>query len=125
MNTKKEKILIIDDEKTSRDVVVNGFKDAGFSVLVAIDGEEGLRIALAEHPDFILLDIIMPVMDGITMLKRLRQDKTWGKDAKVMVLTNLSDPNRISQAMEQDSYDYLVKTDWHIEDIIKKVKEKL
>ena len=121
---KKYKILIVEDEKPLREILVDNFKGEGFFVLVATNGEEGLKMALLEHPDFILLDIILPVMDGMTMLKKLREDE-WGKEAKVMMLTNLSDPEKVSQALEQGSYDYLVKTDWHIDEVVQKVKEKL
>jgi len=119
---KKYKILIVEDEKILRDILANKFKEEGLLVSVATDGEEGLKAALLEHPDLILLDIIMPVMDGITMLKKLRED-SWGKGAKVMILTNLSDSEKVSQAMEQGSYDYLIKIDWQMEELVQKVKE--
>lgn len=58
------------------------------------------------------------------MLKKLRKD-TWGKKVKVIILTNLSDNKNVAEAMEQGLYDYLVKSYWKIEDVVKKVKEKL
>lgn len=66
----------------------------------------------------------MPKMDGLTMLYELRKDK-WGKGAKVMILTNLSDADSVSAALKNGVYDFLVKSDWHHKDLVKKVKEVL
>ena len=63
-------------------------------------------------------------MDGITMLKELRKDK-WGAQAEVVVLTNLNDGNKVAEAMENQIFDYLVKTDWSLEDLVKRIKSKL
>lgn len=120
----KKTILIVEDEVSLRNVLYDKLSIEGFVVFEAKNGEEGLAVALREHPNVILLDIIMPVMDGITMLYELRKDP-WGKDAKVILLTNLSEAERVSQSQRQGVYDYLVKSDWKLEDIVKKVKEKL
>ena len=95
-----------------------------FKVLAAGDGKAGLDIALAEKPDLILLDLLMPVMDGIAMLKRLRAD-SWGSDVPVMVMTNFSEVDKTAEAMEYGVRDYLVKSDWKLEDIVRKIDEKL
>ncbi len=123
----KKKVLIVEiveDEISLLNVLSEKFKNEGFGVLEAKNGQEGLKIALAEHPDMILLDIIMPVMDGMTMLKKLRED-AWGKDAKVIILTNLSDNATVAEAGSFESHEYLVKSDWKIDDVVAKVKEKL
>ena len=93
-------------------------------ILEAHDGEEGLKISLKEQPDIILLDIVMPKMDGITMLKELREDR-WGKNAKVLLLNTLSRNEKIAEAMSLGTFEYLIKTDWKIEEVVKRVKEKL
>jgi DNA-binding response OmpR family regulator len=116
---KKQSILIVEDEVSLRNALRDKLMREGFHVLEARDGEEGLEVALHEHPDLILLDIVMPKMDGMTMLDRIHAD-TWGKNVKVIVLTNLSDVG-IAHA----TYDYLVKSDWKIEDVIAKVRERL
>ena len=123
MKTKKT-ILIVEDDAPLRNALRDKLICEGFTTLEAKNGAEGLEVALAEHPDLILLDIVMPVMDGITMLKKLRKDE-WGKNARIIMLTNLSDTEKMTEAIEQGSYDYLVKSDWKIEDIIAKVKEKI
>ncbi|OGI26051.1 MAG: hypothetical protein A3J76_05605 [Candidatus Moranbacteria bacterium RBG_13_45_13] len=120
----KKTILIVEDEISMLNALRDKFTREGFEVLEAKNGEEGLEIALRDHPDLILLDIVMPKMDGMTMLKRIRAD-AWGKDVKVIILTNLSDNEKTAAALAQGSYDYLVKSDWKIEDVVAKVKERL
>jgi DNA-binding response OmpR family regulator len=121
---KKKVILIVEDEIALRSALSGKFSRAGFVVFEAGNGEEGLEVAFREHPDLILLDVMMPVMSGMAMLKQLRQD-AWGKGVKVIMLTNLNDAEYVAGAMEQGSYDYFVKSDRKIEEIVEKVKERL
>jgi DNA-binding response OmpR family regulator len=123
MSTNK-KILIVDDETKILELLAKKFSDEGFDVIKARDGEEGLKLAISKKPDVILLDIIMPKMDGLTMLQRLRKD-SWGRGVKVVILTNLSDGESLSQALEGRAFDFLIKSDWKLEDVIKKVKARL
>lgn len=102
----------------------NKFTLEGFDVEMASNGKEGLEKALAIHPDIILLDILMPVMDGMTMLEKLRKD-SWGKNAEVIILTNLADTGSVSEALDRGTFDFLVKSDWKMEEIVKKVREKI
>lgn len=120
-----KKILIVEDEAPLRNAVSDILSFEGFAVFQAKNGQEGLDIALAEHPDLILLDLMMPVMDGLTMLEKLREDKDWGKNASVILLTNINDPDKVAQATEAGSYDFLVKSDWNIEDVVRKIKTRL
>ena len=125
--TTKKKILIIEDEMSQRKALVDKFTRESFQVLEARDGEEGLRVALKEQPNIILLDIIMPKMDGMTMMKKLRQENEWGKSVPVILLTNLSsDDDKIMKGITADepAY-YLVKSNWTINDVVEKVKERL
>ena len=119
-----KKILIIEDEEPLINALYDKFTGSGFEVIKAKDGQEGYASAIKFHPDLILLDIIMPVMDGMSMLEKLRLDP-WGKDVKVILLTNLSDPGKIKQSLGKGVRDYLIKSDWKLEDIVKKVREKL
>ena len=121
---KTKKILIIEDELSLSNVLYNKLKRENFNIFMAKNGKEGLEIALREHPDIILLDIIMPVMDGITVLNELRKN-SWGKSAKVIILTNLSDASSVANVLENNVYDFLVKSDWKLEEVIKKIEEKL
>ena len=121
---KKESILIVEDEPTLLRVIAEKLAHEGFIALEAKNGKEGLALALKKRPELILLDIIMPVMDGVTMLAKLRSD-AWGKNVPVVILTNLSDERKVSLAIEKGVFDYLVKSDWTLEDVVKKVKERL
>jgi DNA-binding response OmpR family regulator len=126
MENKKKVLLveIVEDEKSLKNVLHDKFEEEGFHVISAQNGEQGLGLALQEHPDIILLDLIMPKMGGIEMLEELRKD-SWGKNIPVIVLSNLNDSDHIAKAVEQGSFDYLVKTDHTLEDVVKRVKEKL
>lgn len=119
-----KKILIVEDEAPLRNAVSDTLTFEGFTVFQAKNGQEGLDIAFKEHPDLILLDLMMPIMDGLTMLEKLRQDE-WGSGAAVILLTNINDPEKVAQATEAGSYDFLVKSDWNIEDVVKKIKGRL
>jgi len=120
----KKKILIVEDEPSLLKILRDKFKDEGFEVFEAMNGIEGLEGALKNKPDLILLDIVMPRMDGMTMLKKLRQD-SWGKGVSVMVLTNLSNSREIEEAVKNGVFDYLVKTDWKLDSVVSKVKQSL
>jgi len=93
-------------------------------MLAENNGIDGLKTAREKHPDLILLDIIMPFMDGITMLHELRKDE-WGKNARVILLTNLSDSGKVTTDIINSVSGFIVKSDWKIKDIILKVKKIL
>ena len=119
-----KKILVTEDEPALLHVLQDKFSSEHFKVFGASNGQEGLKLALAKHPDFILADILMPKMDGISMLKELRKDP-WGKTVPVIVLSNLNDEQMVADSLQQGAYDYLIKSDWNIDDIVKKVEKKL
>lgn len=122
----KKIILITEDEKSIRNALHDKLLGDGFSILEAKDGEEGLQISLKEHPNLILLDLAMPRMDGMSMLKKLRED-TWGKNVPVIILTNLSsaDEERNREITKLEPTYYFIKTDKSIEEIVDKIKERL
>lgn len=124
MSDKNKKILIVEDDRSLIDALNKKFYLEGFKTLLARDGEKGLERALSEHPDLILLDIIMPKMDGMTMLEKLRKDE-WGKNVPVIILTNLTNADDVSAAMQQGVYDFLVKSNWTLDDLITQVNDKL
>ncbi len=97
---------------------------AGYAVLAANDGEEGLKIALEKHPDLILSDLLMPKMGGLQMIHELRKDE-WGKAVEIVILTNISDTSALEQAMSEGTFHYLVKSDSSMEEVVEKVKSRL
>ncbi len=125
--SKKYTLLIVEDEMSARRVLADKFTRDGFVVHESANGEAGLATALREHPDMILLDIVMPRMDGMTMLKKLRETDEWGKHVPVIILTNLTsaDDGRTRDITELEPAYYLVKTDWKLEDLVAKVRERL
>lgn len=118
----KAQILIVEDESSERNALREKLTHEGFSILDAKDGEEGLEIALREHPDLILLDILMPNMDGMTMMHKLREDQ-WGKSASIIILTNYdaNDERLYGIVADQPSY-YLIKADTSLEKLLEKIQ---
>lgn len=117
-------ILIVEDEEPLLRAMADKLKREGYMPIGAKNGEEGLEVSLRNHPHLILLDVVMPKMDGLTMLGKLRQD-AWGKEVPVILLTNLSDTERVSDALEHGVRDYLVKSYWTLEGVVNKVRAKL
>jgi DNA-binding response OmpR family regulator len=125
MNKNNKKILIAEDEEPMLAALAKKFEKAGFTVLTAVDGESALETAIKNHPDLLLLDILMPKLDGISLLKKIRQESRWGEEVPILMLTNLSDPQNVSEAANYGVFDFLVKTDWRLDDVVELVKNKL
>ena len=123
----QQTILIIEDEVSLRNALRDKFMRGGFVVFDAKDGEVGLTIALHEQPQLILLDLMMPKMDGMTMLHKLRLENEWSKSVPVILLTNLgADDKMIMKEIEEDSSAYyLVKSNWSMDQMVEKVKETI
>lgn len=121
-----KKILIVEDDPILLSTLADNLVAEGFEIIKAEDGEKALAFALEKKPDLILLDLLLPKMDGFTVLKNLRRSD-WGAHVPVIILTNLSSIENIAKTLEfmDDFQEYLVKTDWKIEDVIVRVREKL
>ena len=125
-----KKILIIEDEKSLRGALVDFLLLKNYIPLEAKNGQEGLEIALLQHPDIILLDLIMPEMDGMTTLKKIRED-AWGAQVPIIILTNLSPTKEQSSTIGTDltAIDslthYLIKSDWKLHDVVKEIEKIL
>ncbi len=117
-------ILIVEDEPMLSGVLRDRLSQESFNLLLAENGEAGLSMALEKHPDLILSDIMMPKMDGLTMLKKLREDE-WGRKAQVIMLSNLSDMASISDAISNNATEYMLKSELDLDDVVKKIKIKL
>lgn len=119
-----KRILIVEDDDSLRHIMHDNFIQAGYEVLVAPDGEEGLKQAMEGRPDIILLDIMMPKLDGIGMLKQYRE-KMPDSQVPVIMLSNLSEVKQVSEALALGAKDYWVKSSFGINEIVDRVKEKL
>lgn len=119
-----KKILIVEDDKDFLWLLRQGFESENLDVVYALDGEEGLALAEKENPDLIMIDILLPKMDGITMAKKMVEK---GIKAPKIFLTNFKDDEHISQAMEAmgGGADYIIKTDLHIDEIVDRAKNKM
>jgi two-component system phosphate regulon response regulator PhoB len=117
-------ILIVEDEPPLSDVLKDHFENEGFRIIVAKDGEEGLMLALSKKPDMILLDINLPKLNGLDMLKQLRTYEV-GKSIPAIALTNLNDTKEVNEALASGVSDFLVKADWSIADVVDSVRRKL
>jgi two-component system, OmpR family, alkaline phosphatase synthesis response regulator PhoP len=102
------KILVVDDEADIRKLLVRLFEDAGYQVVTASDGKEGLEVAKAEHPDLIFLDILMPVMDGFQTCAALRSDPET-KDTFIAFLTARDLPEDWDKGLQSDADMYIAK----------------
>lgn len=123
----KQKVLVVEDDPPVLLALVDKLTREGFHVFEAKNGKDGFTTALKERPDLILLDLLMPVMDGSTMLTKLRQENAWGKAVPVMMLTNLStaEIETIKAVIEAEPVYYLVKTNWSMADVMDRVRETL
>jgi len=121
---KKKSILIVEDEISLSSALNDKLTNVGYDVALAKNGVEGLEAIKKHKPDLILLDVVMPVMDGMTMLGELRKT-TDTSDIPVIILSNLSDNEDVLHAMENNTYDYLIKSDISLEAVLERVKAKL
>lgn len=124
MSDDVKKVLVVDDEMDISKTLAEHFKRKGYEVAVAYNGEEGVAKAKEFIPNIILLDILMPVMDGITALKHIKADPIIA-NIPVIMLTNLDTQDKVAGAMEAGTTHYLVKSDYSPEDLDKKVEEVL
>ena len=117
-----KKILIVEDEKPLADTLEERLIEEGFQVLKAFNGKEGLNLIIQDKPDVILLDLLMPVMDGKSMLSELRKMPGY-KNTPVIILTNAGDIENIRDTQDfLDASDFLIKSNVSIDDIIAKIK---
>ncbi len=118
----KKKILVVEDAQLFRAMYEDKLKMEGYDVWTAADGLEGLKLALEVIPDLILLDLVMPRMGGLEVLKRLKSDPRT-KDIPVVVLSNLEDAEGIKEAIEQGAEDFLRKTVSSPAEVTAKIKK--
>jgi len=118
------KILIVDDDAFLAGIYATKLDLEGFQVVSAHDGEEGVKMAQKELPNLILLDVLMPKLDGFEALKRLKADPTT-KDIPVIMLTNLGQKEDIEKGIEDGAVDYLIKAHFVPAEAVAKIKKVL
>ncbi|MBX4191614.1 MAG: response regulator [Candidatus Doudnabacteria bacterium] len=124
MDEKKVKVLIVEDEEILLTALCEELKQEGFEAIGAKDGMEGVEKATTEKPELILLDLVMPRLDGIGALKQLKENPDT-QGIPVVILTNLSDYDKVSEALSLGAMDYLVKANYRLEELVAKIKTVL
>lgn len=119
-----KKILIVEDDRALVTVLRDELGGHGFSASVAGDGEEALKKMRASQPDLVLLDLVMPVMDGFSVLEEMRGDDGL-RDIPVVVLSNLGEDDDIKRALKLGALDYFVKAQHPIKEIAEKINQVL
>lgn len=122
-STKKErkKILLVEDDTFILEMYATKLLNFGYDVLTATDGEEALKIIKDKHPDFILLDLVLPSMDGFDILKVIKKDaKT--KSIPVVLLTNLGERKDVETGLKLGANDYLIKAHFTPSEVIEKIQ---
>jgi len=114
-------VLIADDDEIIRTMYKTAFELAGLTALTARDGNEAVAVALEHHPDVILMDILMPELSGHAAVDAIRKD-AWGKHAKIIYLTNLSDAENVVNAVERDSEEYIIKANSEVKEVINQAR---
>jgi DNA-binding response OmpR family regulator len=119
----KNKILLVEDDPMVVRMYQRKLTMDGFDLSLAFNGEEGLVALAKSRPDIILLDIMMPKMNGLEMLQKVKSDNLW-KDIPVVILTNLGDrPEDIKKCKDLGAADYWVKASLSLKDLVERVKK--
>jgi DNA-binding response OmpR family regulator len=118
------KILIVEDDRFLRELIARKLRNEGYEVIEAVDGEEGLKKIKEEKPNLVLLDLILPGIDGFEVLARAKEDPNVAS-IPVIILSNLGQREEIEKGLKLGAIDYLVKAHFTPGEIIEKIKNIL
>ena len=119
-----QKILLIEDDKFLGDLLMEHFRKGGLDFELAVDGEGGLEKIRTKAPDLIILDLVLPGIDGYEVLKRLKNDKDFAK-IPVIILSNLGQKEEIERGLELGAEDFIVKAHFDLDKIMEKIDQVL
>ena len=114
------KILIVEDDKFLRELMTRKLVNEGYETIEATNGEEGVRTAKSEKPDLVLLDLILPGIDGFEALARIRKDQETA-NLPVIILSNLGQKEDIERGIKLGATDYLIKAHFSPGEITEKI----
>ena len=120
----KKLILLVEDDEFLAELYATKLKLENYEVALATDGEKGLKMIKEKKPDLILLDIILPKMDGFEILKAIKNEKEL-KDIPVILLTNLSQKDEVKKGLDLGANDYLIKAHFMPSEVVKKIKQTI
>ncbi|MBI3887674.1 response regulator [Candidatus Microgenomates bacterium] len=121
----KAKILLVEDDKDTRDIYEEVLVDAGFVVDTAVDGAFGLEKASKGGYDMILLDLMMPNVDGLQFLERIGENPPKTPNGPILVLTNVSQDSVVQKALDLGATAYFIKANINPEQLLKEVRSFL
>lgn len=121
MEEESKKVLLVDDDDFIREMYTTALESAGIEVITAKNGKDGADLAIKHHPSVILLDIEMPIMNGHEAAEKIRLDG-WGKTARILFLTNHSDPTNVVTAVSQKPEDFIVKANISVKEVVNQVR---
>ena len=121
--SQKAKVLIVDDEPNNVDFLEQALEDSGYQLITATNGQEALNKIKSEQPDLILLDLNMPIMDGFTVLAKVKEDPNL-RDIPVIIISSEHESKSVVKGIKQGAEDYLTKP-VNAGLLVKKVKEFL
>lgn len=119
-----QKVLVIEDDKFLRELVVQKLTREGFETFEAVDGEDGVKKVKETKPDLVLLDLILPGIDGFEALGRIKEDQELAK-IPVIILSNLGQKDDVEKGLKLGASDYLIKAHFTPGEIIAKVRSIL
>lgn len=119
-----KKILLVEDEELVISLLEKKLTQEGYEMLIARDGEEGLKKMREESPDLILLDIIMPKMGGFEVMEEMNKDKEL-KKIPVIVISNSGQPVELDRAKKLGARDWLIKTEFDPQEVLDKIKKQI
>jgi CheY-like chemotaxis protein len=122
MEEQPKRILLVEDDRFLRKAAEAMLRRHGFTVCTAADGEEALQRVQAETPDLMLLDLIMPKMQGFEVLRRMKQNPAT-KQIPVVVLSNLGQESDVQQALQGGAIAYLIKANLSLQDLVTHVQK--
>ncbi len=124
MTMKKNTILLVEDDEFLAELYATKLTLEGYKVVLATDGMKGLKLAKEKSPSLILLDILLPKLDGYQVLAQLKKDSK-AKDIPVVLLTNLSQRNEVKKGLDLGAVDYLIKAHFMPSEVVAKIKKYL
>tara|TARA_Y100000310_G_scaffold301221_1_gene337492 strand:+ start:1630 stop:1995 length:366 start_codon:yes stop_codon:yes gene_type:complete len=116
-----KKILIIEDDKFLRELISQKLIKEGYDIIEAVDGEKGLKSVKEDGPDLVLLDLILPGVDGFEVLAKMKEDPAIS-EVPVIILSNLGQKDDIEKGLKMGAVDYLIKAHFTPGEIIEKIK---
>lgn len=114
-------ILIVEDDKFLRELIAQKLSKEGFNISEAVDGEEGIKKIKEEKPQLVLLDLILPGIDGFEVLSRMKEDPIISS-TPVIILSNLGQKEDVEKGLKLGAVDYLIKAHFTPGEIIEKIR---